>query len=1063
MVNRAEETRDGWWIAPLLATLLFAGVEALFVSPRTTPYWLLLIAAAAAIFIPRFLARSASDGVARTSDAPVDLLHKITAGDLTFTDREISSAAGAPEMASAVRALLLSLERTIRRFSQLATDVNAVSEQVSNRSRNLARSAATQLRSTEATTASVSQIDQSINAVQKSIEDLSLNAEETSASILQMAASIEEVGRIADTLSEFVEQTAAAIEEMIASIQEVATNTEGFSSFAVQTATTMVEMNSITAEIGRSARNSTELARLVEGSATEGRDAVLGTVEGMQKIKASVEEAQSSLNMLGERSEEIGEIVRVIDDIARQTNLLALNAAIIAAQAGDRGRGFAVVADEIRDLSERTSVSTDEIRTIIQNVQRGVERAAGQMTLSTERVSEGVQLTARAQGLLDKILELTERSRESISEIAKATEEQGRGSQAATAAIEEVTRMVQQTAAATQQQSQTSTTIGEQASRVRDYTKHLKRAMDEQASGSRSISRAMENIMSNVATVAESTAVLASESAAIVTSMEAIQQGTRESNFSVSDLNQMAGTLRHESSLLSQELQKFRLPSAEAGGKLTTAVVLPTRLTFDPAFCQFMALGYLNKPVHENLVQFGEGAELMPGLAASWEVLEQGTLYRFHLRPNAQFHNGRPITAADVRDSFLRLMSPELDSPGQWILRDIAGAEDVIEGRSRDCKGLKLVDDHTIEVTLREPLAFFLLLLSLPEAGILPVEETKNDAFRFKPVGAGPFQVEEAREGEIVRLRRNRRYYLPDTPHLDELTFRLDLKTSKDVADAFLRGELDLASGIPLKTAHELRNDQRFAPFLLDTVQMHTSYVSFDSSTAPFNDRAVRQAVSYAINRQRINDRIFSGLGVIAQSVLPPGLLGYDPGLRGYTYDPDRAKSLLRQAGHANGFKMEYWTWDTDEFYNSGQIPMIIEDLAAIGIDVEVSQHSVAEAREHIKTPGHNSLFAGNWYADFPDADNFFYMFFHTESRSIWGMNYKSGEIDAKINEARRTNDIEQRTKIYHDLNRMSMEEAPMVYLFHDRFFLAHKPEVRGVRTYLVPPPVRFHDVWIER
>ncbi len=1054
---------QGWWVVPLVTTLLFAAVVAFIVQPGEAGFWIILIAGAAAVFVPSFLGRRTERG-APGVDAPVDLLHKITAGDLTFTDRQISSAAGAPEMASAVRALLLSLERTIRRFSQLATDVHAVSEQVSNRSRTLARSAATQLRSTEATTASVSQIDQSINAVQKSIEDLSQNAEETSASILEMAASIEEVGRIADTLSEFVEQTAAAIEEMIASIHEVASNTESFSSFAVQTATTMVEMNSITAEIGRSAQNSSELARLVEGSATEGRDAVLGTVQGMQKIKASVEEAQTSLNTLGERSEEIGEIIRVIDDIARQTNLLALNAAIIAAQAGDRGRGFAVVADEIRDLSERTSVSTDEIRTIIQNVQRGVNQAAGQMTLSTERVGDGVELTARAEQLLDKILELTARSRESISEIAKATEEQGRGSQTATAAIEEVTRMVQQTAAATQQQSQTSATIGEQASRVRDYTKHLKRAMNEQATGSRSISQAMENIMSNVATVAESTAVLASESAAIVTSMEAIQQGTRESNFSVSDLNQMAGTLRHESSLLSQELQKFKLPAATAGGRLTTAVVLPTRLTFDPAFCQFMALGYLNKPVHENLVQFGEGAELMPGLAASWEVLEQGTLYRFHLRPNASFHNGRAVTADDVRDSFLRLMSPQLDSPGQWILRDILGAEDVIGGRASTCEGLRVVDDHTVEITLRAPLAFFLLLLSLPEAGILPVEETRDeDRFRSHAVGAGPFMIEEAREDQIVRLRRNPHYYLPKTPHLEELDFRLDLKTSKDVADAFLRGELDLASGIPLKVADELRRDQRFAPFLLDTVQMHTSYVSYDSSTAPFNDRTVRQAVSYAINRQQLNEQIFSGLGVIAQSVLPPGLLGYDPGLRGYSYDPEKARSLLRQAGHANGFKMEYWTWDTDEFYNSGQIPLIIEDLAAVGIRVEVSQHSVADAREHIKTPGHNSLFAGNWYADFPDADNFFYMFFHTESRSIWGMNYKSDEIDAQIQEARQTNDIEQRTKIYQQLNRISMEEAPMVYLFHDRFFLIHKPDVRGVRTYLVPPPVRFHDVWMEK
>src|SRR5439155_1896083 len=123
------------------------------------------------------------------------------------------------------------------------------------------------------------------------------------------------------------------------------------------------------------------------------------------------------------------------DEIAGQTNLLALNAPIIAAQAAERGKGFAVVADEIRDLSERTSVSTDEIRTLIENVQRGVPRAADQMNISSDRVSDGVGLTARASLVLDKILELTDRSTSSISEIARATEEQTRGSKAATAAI----------------------------------------------------------------------------------------------------------------------------------------------------------------------------------------------------------------------------------------------------------------------------------------------------------------------------------------------------------------------------------------------------------------------------------------------------------------------------------------------------------------------------------------------------------------------------------------------------------------------------------------------------
>ena len=383
---------------------------------------------------------------------------------------------------------------------------------------------------------------------------------------------------------------------MVASINEVATNTESFSSFAIETASSMVEMNATTDEIGKSAKQSAELARYVKDAANEGRDAVSGTVDGMRKIQQAVEEAKIALGDLAERSQEIGEIVRVIDEIAGQTNLLALNAAIIAAQAGERGKGFAVVADEIRDLSERTSVSTDEIRTLIENVQRGVERAAEQMTISSDRVADGVGLTARAEQVLDKILDLTDRSTSSIPEIARATEEQARGSAAATAAIEEVTKMVQQTAAATQQQSQTSRKIGEQAAMVRDYTKHLKRAMGEQETGSRAISRAMENIMGLVQNVLESTSVLATESSAIVKSMDVIQQASRESNVS------------HHRPQSDGEHAQPRVDAAQSGARpllaaarrtkaatLTTSTVLWQQLTLDPVHICAAALGYMSQ------------------------------------------------------------------------------------------------------------------------------------------------------------------------------------------------------------------------------------------------------------------------------------------------------------------------------------------------------------------------------------------------------------------------------------------------------------------------------------
>jgi ABC-type transport system substrate-binding protein len=300
-------------------------------------------------------------------------------------------------------------------------------------------------------------------------------------------------------------------------------------------------------------------------------------------------------------------------------------------------------------------------------------------------------------------------------------------------------------------------------------------------------------------------------------------------------------------------------------------------------------------------------------------------------------------------------------------------------------------------------------------------------------------------------------------PYLEELNFRLDLRSFRSVADAFLRGELDVAHGIPAKMINGLRQDPRFAPYILTTTQLHTSYVGYDSSAAPFDRVDVRKAMNYAINRERINERIYEGHFVTAQSLLPPGLLGYDPNLRGYQHDPERARALLRQAGYGSGFRVEYRTWETDEFNNSGLVPLMIEDLEAVGIHVNVTMHSATEASAVRNRRGHGLVYCGNWYADFPDPDNFFYIFFHSEASSIRGLYWSRPDFDAKVMEARRSNDVEHRAAIYRTLNQTVVDEAPLVPMFHERLFVVHKAEVRGVRTSLVPPPVRYHEVWLER
>jgi peptide/nickel transport system substrate-binding protein len=387
----------------------------------------------------------------------------------------------------------------------------------------------------------------------------------------------------------------------------------------------------------------------------------------------------------------------------------------------------------------------------------------------------------------------------------------------------------------------------------------------------------------------------------------------------------------------------------------------------------------------------------------------------------------------------------------------------VLEGKTRELSGIVVRDAHTVDFLLIEPLAFFLSLLTMHLCGIVPHEETRDaESYRLRGTGAGPFRVEDAVERGHVRLVRHRDYFVQGEPHLDELRFRLDLSSFREVADAFLRGELDVAHGIPPTVVEKLQKDPRFAPYILTTTQLHTSYLGYDSSCAPFDRVEVRRALNHAIDRRRLNERVYAGLSAPAQSVLPPGLLGYDAGLRGIAYDPDRARALMREGGYESGFTVEYRTWDSDEFYNSGLVPQVVEDLAAIGIEVKVTRHSATEASSPRVHRGHGLIYCANWYADFPDSDNFFYIFFHSEATSIRGLFFHRPELDARIMEARRTNDVEQRVAIYRQLNEMVVREAPIAPLFHDRLFVLHKPEVRGVRTSLVPPPVRYHDIWRE-
>ena len=342
--------------------------------------------------------------------------------------------------------------------------------------------------------AALSQMAESLRRMDQNVEVLVRAAEESSSSIVEIAATNNEVVDNIHHLATAVEETAASIEQMTYSIKEVAKNIEDLSLAAEQTSASMNEMDTSISQVESNANATARLSEEVSRDAEKGSDAVMRTIEGIDKIRDSTRMVSSVIKSLGGRIQEIGNILNVIDDVAEQTNLLALNAAIIAAQSGEHGRGFAVVADEIKDLAERTAASTKEIATLIKSVQDESRNAVDSMMEGERNVETGVMLSREADNALKKILDSAEKSTQMVKAIAQATVEQAKGSKVVADAVERIAKTVQQVAAATAEQARGSEQIMKSAERMKTITQHVERSTQEQAKGSKQVTKAIESI-----------------------------------------------------------------------------------------------------------------------------------------------------------------------------------------------------------------------------------------------------------------------------------------------------------------------------------------------------------------------------------------------------------------------------------------------------------------------------------------------------------------------------------------------------------------------------------------
>jgi len=498
-------------------------------------------------------------GITRPITVMVNTASRMAAGDLSNAIT-IKGQAEIANLGSAINTMSSNLKEMLRKARATGTGFNEAMALVGGAARKMSQGAQAQQEATDQTATVVNGLVASIKSVAENAGEMSLAATDASSSASEMASSIEEVARNTGTLAAAVEETASSIGEMIASIKQVSEHTDAVAASAEQTSSSITQMSTSVKEVEQRAMDSTRLAEKVSQDASErGMAAAKEAIKGMQNIKEAVEATAAVVNRLGKRSQEIGQILKVIDDVTDQTDLLALNAAILAAQAGERGRGFAVVAEEIKDLAERTATSTQEIASMIASVREETSQSVQAMERGLKAVETGVSLVNITSDVLQQVAESSRQSADTARAIENTTAEQAKGVTQILETSVNMTGQIEQIARALQEQRAGSERIAHAAERMRDVTRQVKTSTQEQTTGSRQIANAVESVTVQAAQVARSTSEQNQGAQQISEAISRIQKITSDTVDVTIEMDMAVQTIKEKAAALQSELDSFKL------------------------------------------------------------------------------------------------------------------------------------------------------------------------------------------------------------------------------------------------------------------------------------------------------------------------------------------------------------------------------------------------------------------------------------------------------------------------------------------------------------------------
>jgi peptide/nickel transport system substrate-binding protein len=485
----------------------------------------------------------------------------------------------------------------------------------------------------------------------------------------------------------------------------------------------------------------------------------------------------------------------------------------------------------------------------------------------------------------------------------------------------------------------------------------------------------------------------------------------------------------------------FGLAAAQQQGGTLVAAWAQDPVGLDPHVTSAYSSFQILENVLDTLVTLDAEQNVVPSLAESWEASADGLTWTFRLREGVRFSNGRELTADDVVFTFERMLDPETGSGNAYLLAGVTAVD--------------APDDRTVVLTLEAPNVALLGHLAVNKAvGIIARESVEDGTINTRPIGTGPFRIAEFQPGTLVRLERNEHYWQSGLPYLDAIDIRI-IPDESVRRTALVSGDVDWAISVPAQSVSELdRNDEVVVD---QTTAGAYWYIGVNTEREPLDDPRVRQALSYALQRDNIALAAAFGNAQATQDPIPSSsawAFDYAP----YEYDPERARELLAEAGVEGGFELEIMP--TTQYEESIRVSQVLQaNLAEVGVRATIRTLEWAEWLEE-EGAGNYDTYVCSWNG-LVDPDDYFFAQHRTgEVFNFTG--YSNPTVDELLDHGRRTEDFVERLPIYERINRIIVDEAPYIYLYNPLNIHAYRPYVEGFQA-RPDQAVRFVGTWLDR